>query len=127
MAKKKTAEESKPDQAKRAASKSEIDSERERQKTEAEILDEIQEAMARTPVKDFAMQFLVTLSSLAYQRLGIYQDPEKVAIDLAQAKLAIDCYAELTEALKESLTADEDQTLNSVLSSLRMAYVQKNK
>lgn len=96
-------------------------------KTEAEILEEIREAMSKTPVKDFVMQFLMTLSSLAYQRLGIYQDPGKASVDLNQARLAIDCYGALVESLKSSLTEEEDKTLNNVLSSLRLAYIEKGK
>lgn len=99
----------------------------EEKKTEAEIMAEIQEAMASTPVKDFITQFLMTLSSLAYQRLGIYQDPSKVKVDPAQSKLAIDCYASLAESLKGSITEDEDKTLQAVLTSLRMAYIEKNR
>jgi len=94
-------------------------------KTEAEIMAEIQEAMAKTPVKDFILHFVMTLSSIAYQRLGVYQDPDKTKIDLKEAKLAIDTFESLVNGVEKALTAEELKSLKEVLSSLKMVYVQK--
>lgn len=96
-------------------------------KSEEEIIAEIQEAMSKTPVKDFVTQFLMTLSSIAFQRMGIYQDPKTANIDLDQAKLAIDCYSSLSGILTGFLSDEEKKTIEGVLSSLRMAYIERNK
>ena len=95
--------------------------------SEDEIMAQIQEQMAKTPVKDFVSQFMMTLSSLAWQRMGVYQDPDSESIDFDQAKLAIDCYGALAEKISESLDDETKQAIDGVLSSLRMTYIEKNK
>lgn len=96
------------------------------EKTEAEIMAEIQEAMAKTPVKDLILQFTMTLSSIAYQRLGVYQDPDKTKIDIMEAKLAIDSYESLIDRLAGVVSPEELKSLKGILSSLKMVYVQKS-
>ena len=95
--------------------------------SEDEMMAQIQEQMAKTPVKDFVSQFMMTLSSLAWQRMGVYQDPASETIDFDQAKLAIDCYAALAEKIGDSLDEETRQAIDGVLSSLRMTYIEKNK
>jgi len=95
--------------------------------SEEEIMAQIQEQMAKTPVKDFIAQFMMTLSSLAWQRMGVYQDPKSDTIDFDQAKLAIDCYGALAENIRESLDEETRNAIDGVLSNLRMTYIEKNK
>ena len=95
------------------------------EKTEAEIMAEIQEAMAKTPVKDLILQFMMTLSSIAYQRLGVYQELDKTKIDLSEAKVAIDSYEALIKIVETQTKPEEIKTLKGILSSLKMVYVEK--
>ncbi len=95
--------------------------------SEDELMAQFQEQMAKTPVIDFVAQFLMTLSSLAWQRMGIYQDPASTTIDFDQAKLAIDCYSAIVEKVGDSLDAETRKDVDGVLSSLRMTYIEKNK
>ena len=95
------------------------------EKTEAEIMAEIQEAMAKTPVKDLILQFMMTLSNIAYQRLGVYQELDKTKIDLSEAKVAIDSYEALIKIVETQTKPEEIKTLKGILSSLKMVYVEK--
>ena len=94
--------------------------------SESEIMAQIQEQMAKTPVKDFVAQFMMTLSSLAWQRMGVYQDPASETIDFDQAKLAIDCYGALAENVSNGLDDEAKKAIDGVLSNLRMTYIEKN-
>ena len=95
--------------------------------SEDELMAQFQEQMAKTPVIDFVAQFLMTLSSLAWQRMGIYQDPSSTTTDFDQAKLAIDCYSAIVEKVGNSLDEETRKAVDGVLSSLRMKYIEKNK
>lgn len=90
---------------------------------EEEILKDFQQQLAKIPVKDFILHFLASLATLAYHRMGIYQEGK--AVDLSQAKLAVDIYGTLTDLLEKELSAAEKKALQNVLSSLRLSYVKK--
>ncbi len=89
--------------------------------TDEEFIKRLQDQLMARPVREFVLEFLSTLSMLAYIRMGVYQEKDKV--DLNQARLAIDCYSSLTEQLKSHLSSSEKEQVIATLDSLRFSFV----
>lgn len=86
---------------------------------EAEYLREL----AATPVAQIVAELISTLVPVAYLRLGaVPEHPE--AVDLAEARVAIDAIAGLVGSVERQLPPASLQEVQNLLTSLRMAYVQ---
>ena len=72
--------------------------------------------------------FVLGLASSALIHLGVHQNPETqtIAVDLVQARQSIDVLALLREKTKGNLSAEEEQLFSSVLSDLRLRFVEKS-
>ena len=72
--------------------------------------------------------FVLGLASSALIHLGVHQNPETqtIAVDLVQARQSIDVLALLREKMKGNLSAEEEQLFSSVLSDLRLRFVEKS-
>ncbi len=86
------------------------------------LIEQIRDEFAKLTVKDFLNQTLLTLSTLAYQKMGI-PDANKSHKDLDQAKLAIDAYSDLFKCLEPCLEPDETDAFKQVLSKLKLDFV----
>lgn len=96
--------------------------ENEHRQNEEELLEQIQDEMRRIGVGDYLAQLLITLSSMAFQRLGL--TPETAADrDVDQARLAVDAFAAVLEVWAPTRPADEAAMFRSTLHQMRMAFV----
>ena len=94
--------------------------------------------MAPTSGESFTMQhsdeqltfsaFVLGLASSALIHLGVHQNPEtgSIAIDLTLARQSIDVLAMLREKTRGNLSAEEEQLFSSVLSDLKLRFVEKS-
>jgi len=94
--------------------------------------------MAPTSGESFTMQhsdeqltfsaFVLGLASSALIHLGVHQNPEtgSIVIDLTLARQSIDVLAMLREKTRGNLSAEEEQLFSSVLSDLKMRFVEKS-
>lgn len=72
--------------------------------------------------------FVLGLASSALIHLGVHQNPDTgaITIDLTLARQSIDVLALLREKTRGNLSADEEQLFSSVLSDLRLRFVEKS-
>ena len=72
--------------------------------------------------------FVLGLASSALIHLGAHPNPEtgSVAMDLTLARQSIDVLALLREKTKGNLSSEEEQLFSSILSDLRMRFVEKS-
>jgi hypothetical protein len=72
--------------------------------------------------------FVLGLASTALIHLGATPNPETgaVAMDLPLARQSIDVLTLLREKTRGNLSADEEQLFTSVLTDLRMRFVEKS-
>lgn len=94
----------------------------ERLAREQELFERMQDELRRIPVGDYLGQLLVTLSSMAFQRLGL--TPETTADrDLEQARLAVDVFAAVVKVWAPTRNAEEAALFRATLHQMRMAFV----
>jgi hypothetical protein len=79
-------------------------------------------------VPDVVRWFIAELSQHAWIHLGLVANPATrlVVKDLPQARLAIDSVAALIEQLQPQLVSEEKHELATLLSNLRINYVQQS-
>ena len=92
------------------------------QMTEAELRAEFEKHFREQKVDEMLVQFLVTLSNLAFVKMGLTEDTRETR-DLAQASLAIDAFKSLLEAAEKRLPEQDAKALAGALSSMQMTYV----
>jgi hypothetical protein len=68
------------------------------------------------------------LHEVAWVKLGLVPNPvtQKIEKDLAQARLAIDCAADLVRHLEPHVDANARRDLQNLISTLRMNFVQQS-
>lgn len=68
------------------------------------------------------------LHEVAWVKLGLVPNPmsQKIEKDLAQARLAIDCAADLVRHLESRVDANTRRDLQNLISTLRMNFVQQS-
>ena len=90
--------------------------------TESELMEQLQEEMRRITVPEYLRHLLVSLSSMAFQRLGL--TPESVDDrDLSQSRMAIDAFEALVDVLSATFSEQEESLFRSALHEMRMAFV----
>lgn len=94
--------------------------------------------MAPTTGETFTMQssgesltfsaFVLGLASSALIHLGVHQNPETgaITVDLTLARQSIDVLALLREKTRGNLSSEEESLFSSVLSDLRLRFVEKS-
>ena len=92
------------------------------QMTEEELRAEMARHFREQKVDDVLVQFLVSLSNLAYIKMGLTEDTQDVK-DLAQASLAIDAFKTLLDTVGERIPDQDRQALAGALSSMQLTYV----
>jgi hypothetical protein len=99
---------------------------RDEEVSEEELRRRIEEAMEKITVTDVVVDVMVSLSSLAYQRMGIPHDVNEKYRDLDQARLAIDCIDALAKALEGRIPEDLFNPLKGTLDNLKLNYARES-
>ena len=92
-------------------------------KKEEEMLKQLQEEIDRLTTKDIITQMMMSLSSLAYKKMGIPAEANNKYKDKEQAKMAVDSFDALFKVLKDELSASEAENLQSSLANLQLNFV----
>jgi len=95
----------------------------EKKKKEEEMIKKLQEEIDKLTIKDTVIQIMMSLSSLAYKKMGIPVGINDKFKDKQQAKLAIDCFSALFKVVSEEINEAERENLQSSLSNLQMNFV----
>ncbi len=101
----------------------ENEAEEKKKKEEEEMIKKLQEEIDKLTIKDTVIQIMMSLSSLAYKKMGIPVGINDKFKDKQQAKLAIDCFSALFKVVSEEISEAERENLQSSLSNLQMNFV----
>jgi hypothetical protein len=94
-----------------------------KRKEEEEMIKKLQEEIDRLTTKDIIVQMMMSLSSLAYKKIGIPIGVNDKYKDKMQAKLAIDCFDALLKTVSDEISGQENENLKSSLSNLQINFV----
>ncbi|MBK5092362.1 MAG: DUF1844 domain-containing protein [Actinobacteria bacterium] len=94
--------------------------------SEEELREQIEKALEKITVKDVVLDMMISLSSLAYQKMGIPHEVNEKFRDMEQAKLAIDCLDAMVKGLSDRLPEDELKPLSSTIDNLKMNFVKES-
>ena len=101
----------------------ETEEQEKKRKEEEEMVKKLQEEIDRLTTKDIVVQMMMSLSSLAYKKMGIPIGVNDKYKDRQQAKLAVDCFDALLKIISDEVSAEEKENLKSSLSNLQMNFV----
>lgn len=87
-----------------------------------ELRQKLEEHFREQKVADVLIQFLISLSTLAYVKMGITEDTEKHK-DLEQAGLAIDSFKAILESAGKGLPEQDAKALAGALASMQVTFV----
>jgi hypothetical protein len=93
------------------------------EKKEEELIKELQEEIDKLTTKDIIIQMMMSLSSLAYKKMGLPVGVNDKYRDKQQAKLAIDGFDALLKVIVDEAGAEEMENLKSSLSNLQINFV----
>lgn len=91
--------------------------------SEEEMIKKLQEEIDKLTTGDIITQMMMSLSSLAYKKMGIPIGVNDKYKDKQQAKLAIDAFDALLKVLMDEISAGEKENLKSSLSNLQINFV----
>ncbi|MBI5869492.1 MAG: DUF1844 domain-containing protein [Actinobacteria bacterium] len=92
------------------------------QMSEEELRARLEKHFREQKVDEMLVQFLVSLSNLAYIKMGLTEETGEVK-DLDQASLAIDAFKGLLDAAGKRLPEQEASALAGALSSMQITFV----
>ena len=92
-------------------------------KSEEEMIKELQEEINRLTTKDIMMQMMMSLSSLAYKKMGLPIGINDKYKNKQQAKLAVDGFDALLKVIMDEVSAEERENLKASLSNLQINFV----
>ena len=95
----------------------------EEKKKEEELLKQLQDEIDKLSTKDIIIQFMMSLSSMAYKKMGLPLGTNDKYKSKEQAKLAVDSFDALLKVLSEEIPAKERENLISSLTNLQMNFV----
>ncbi len=95
----------------------------ETKESEEEMIKKLQEEIDKLTTKDIITQMMMSLSSLAYKKMGLPIWVNDKYKDKQQAKLAIDGFDALLKVLMDEVSAEERESLKSSLSNLQINFV----
>ncbi|MCL4385996.1 MAG: DUF1844 domain-containing protein [Cyanobacteria bacterium] len=104
-------------------SSDEVKKQEDEKKKEEELLKQLQEEIDKLTSKDIIIQFMMSLSSLAYKKMGLPVGTNDKFKSKEQAKLAIDSFDALLKVLNDEISAQERENLQSSLTNLQMNFV----
>jgi hypothetical protein len=88
-----------------------------------EMINKLQEEIDKLSVKDVVMQIMMSLSSLAYKKMGLPVGTNDRYKDKVQAKMAVDSFEALLKVIEPEISALEADNLRSSLSNLQLNFV----
>ena len=94
--------------------------------TEEELRQRIEEVMEKITVADIILDMMISLTSLAYQRMGIHHEVNEKFKDMEQARLAIDSLDALAKALEGRGVDDQLEPLTSTISNLKLNFAKES-
>jgi len=94
-----------------------------KRKEEEEMIKKLQEEIDKLTTKDIIIQMMMSLSSLAYKKMGIPVGVNDRYKDKMQAKLAVDCFDALLKTVSDEISGQENENLKSSLSNLQINFV----
>ncbi|MCL5069293.1 MAG: DUF1844 domain-containing protein [Actinobacteria bacterium] len=94
-----------------------------KRKEEEEMIKKLQEEIDKLTTKDIIVQMMMSLSSLAYKKMGIPVGVNDRYKDKMQAKLAVDSFEALLKTISYEVSAEENENLKSSLSNLQINFV----
>lgn len=92
-----------------------------RHMSEEELRKKLEEHFREQEVGDVLVQFLISLSTLAYVKMGLTDDTREYR-NLEQASLAIDSFKALLEAVESRLPEQDAKALAGALASMQITY-----
>jgi len=92
------------------------------QMSEEELRAQLEKHFREQKVDEVLVQFLVSLSNLAYIKMGLTEETKEIK-DLGQASLAIDAFKALLDAAAKRLPEQDASALAGALSSMQMTFV----
>lgn len=93
------------------------------QEDQEEVLRKLQEEIDKLSTKDIVTQMMMSLSSLAYKKMGLPAGTNDQFKNQVDAKLAVDAFDALLKVIDDEVSAEERENLNSSLSNLQLNYV----
>jgi hypothetical protein len=94
--------------------------------SEEELRKRIDEVMEKITVADIVLDMMISLSSLAYQRMGIPEEVNLKYKDMEQARMAIDCLDALTKALEGRVDAEQLEPLKGAIANLKLNFAKES-
>ncbi|MHB1390512.1 MAG: DUF1844 domain-containing protein [Thermoleophilia bacterium] len=93
------------------------------QMSESELRQKLEEHFREQQVGDVLVQFLVSLSTLAYMKMGLTEDslPHK---DFDQASLAIDSFKAVLDTATGRIPEQDAAALSGALASMQLTFAQ---
>jgi hypothetical protein len=92
--------------------------------SEEELREALEQQFRETKVSDMLVQYMASLSHIAYIKMGLTDDTKEVR-DLPQASLAIDGFKSLLDAVKDRIDAQDASALEGALASMQMTFAQQ--
>ena len=94
--------------------------------SEEELRRRLEEAMEKITVTDVVVDMMISLSSLAYQRMGIPHEVNEKHRDLDQSRMAIDCLAALVNTVEGRVPAEILDPLKGNVDNLKMNFAKES-
>ena len=94
--------------------------------SEEELRKRIEEVMEKVTVADIVLDMMISLSSLAYQRMGIPHEVNEKFKDMEQARLAIDCLDALCTVLYGRVDPQMIEPLKSTCANLKLNFAKES-
>lgn len=95
----------------------------ETRESEEEMMKKLQDQLDMLTTKDIVTQMMMSLSSLAYKKMGLPVGTNDKFKDMDQAKLAVDSFDALFKAIMDEVSAEERENLKSSLANLQLNFV----
>jgi hypothetical protein len=94
--------------------------------SEEELRKRIEEVMEKVTVADIVLDMMISLSSLAYQRMGIPHEVNEKFKDMEQARLAIDCLDAWCTVLEGRVDPEQVEPLKSTVLNLKLNFAKES-
>lgn len=94
--------------------------------SEEEMRKRIEEIMEKVTVADIVIDMMISLSSLAYQRMGIPHEVNEKHKDMDQARMAIDCLDALLGVVEKSIEPSHIEPLKSTVANLKLNFAKES-
>ncbi len=95
----------------------------EARKSEEEMMKDLQDQLDMLTTKDIVTQMMMSISSLAYKKMGLPVGTNDKFKDRDQAKLAVDSFDALFKVIMDEISAEENENLKSSLANLQLNFV----